>query len=175
MKKLFTIACLFVALCCAAQISDIFESTTVTKLADANFGEGPRWHPDGYLLFTEFYANKISKYQNGAVSTFLDNANATVTLAITATKQIYLGQGLLPALGPNGGRRISVIQPSGAVQSLTTTFGGKKYNTLWDIWLRSSDNLLYFVDNTYLVAKFNLTSWKEMENGVYSYNPPQML
>jgi len=171
------LAIVLVALFCAAvsaqKIADIFESTSLSLVKTASFGEGPRWHPDGYLLFTEYYINQISKFDGSTVSVFKSNANATVTLWITPSKQIYLGQGLLPQAGLNAGRGIAstTANSSSPFTSHTTTYTNKKYSSLWDIWMRPSDSTLFFIDNDYLFKKFNMTAAIELSPlGVYSMN-----
>ena len=57
----------------ATQFTDLIPDQQPRKLAsDFQFTEGPVWHPDGYLLFSDIPANAILKYTpDGSVETYL--------------------------------------------------------------------------------------------------------
>ena len=52
------------------------KDTEIRLVADGfSFTEGPVWHKDGYLLFSDIPANKIMKYQPGEeVTIFMENS-----------------------------------------------------------------------------------------------------
>ena len=54
----------------------ISRDSKIEKIADGfQFTEGPVWHKDGYLLFSDIPANKIYKYEPGnGVSIYLENS-----------------------------------------------------------------------------------------------------
>ena len=50
----------------ANTLTDLVARLTPEKLAgDFGFIEGPVWHPDGYLLFSDIPASRINKYTPG--------------------------------------------------------------------------------------------------------------
>jgi len=47
-------------------LSDLLVSTQMEEVASGfRFTEGPVWHPDGYLLFSDIPANIIYRLKNG--------------------------------------------------------------------------------------------------------------
>jgi sugar lactone lactonase YvrE len=41
------------------------------------FGEGPLWHPDGYLLFSDLVRNNIYKWQNNELEVYLEKSGCS--------------------------------------------------------------------------------------------------
>jgi gluconolactonase len=58
--------------CQAADIDELVESDTLQRIATGfEFTEGPAWHPDGYLLFSDISADTIYKWESdGNVKAF---------------------------------------------------------------------------------------------------------
>ena len=123
------------------------------------FTEGPLWHPDGYLLFSDQHG-RICRMDDGEVETYQ----------------------ALPGQAPNGltwdleGRLLVCFQDAryvgreenGEVRPLVTHYEGKRFNSPNDIIVRS-DGRIYFTDPPY-----GLKSDDERElpyNGVFTLSP----
>ena len=54
----------------------VSKNTRIQKIADGfKFTEGPVWHKDGYLLFSDIPSNKIMKYApDDGISVYLENS-----------------------------------------------------------------------------------------------------
>ncbi len=123
----------------------------VEKLADGFlFTEGPIWHPDGYLLFSDPNANTIYRW------------SAEEGVSVYRAKSGYAGvdvreygqpgsNGLtLDAAGrltiaEHGRRRISRLERNGVVTVLAERYEGRRLNSPNDLVYRS-DGALYFTD-----------------------------
>jgi len=105
------------------------------------FTEGPVWHPDGYLLFSDIPANIIAKWTpDGMVETLREpsgNANGLT----------YEPQGQLIAC-EHGNRRVSRTKPDGTVVTLVDRYQGKRLNSPNDVVVKS-DGSIYFTDPPY--------------------------
>ncbi|HTD65163.1 MAG TPA: SMP-30/gluconolactonase/LRE family protein [Candidatus Limnocylindria bacterium] len=114
----------------------------VEKLAgDMGFTEGPAWHPDGFLIFSDIPANELKKWKAGeGLSTYRkpsQNVNGnTIDL-----------QGRLVS-AEHSGRRVSVTEKDGTVKALVTEYDGKKFNSPNDVVVKS-DGTLWFTDPPY--------------------------
>jgi gluconolactonase len=86
-SSLFIIIGLFTGHVCLSQNAELnFIRNSFSKIADKNariekiadgfqFIEGPVWHQDGYLLFSDIPANKIYRYEpEKGVSVYLENS-----------------------------------------------------------------------------------------------------
>jgi len=136
----------------------------VEKLASGmKFLEGPVWVPNdgGYLLFSDIPANHIKKWTaKDGVTVFRDPSNNTNGHYLTL-------DGLLVSC-EHSGRRISITQKDGKVESLVDSFDGKKLSSPNDLAVKS-DGVIYFTDPSYGVPK---TEKKEQEkNRVYRFDP----
>jgi gluconolactonase len=114
----------------------------VQKLAsDMGFTEGPTWHPDGFLIFSDIPNNELKKWtKDGGLTTFRkpsQNINGnTIDL-----------QGRLVS-AEHTGRRISVTEKDGTVKALVTEYDGKKFNSPNDVVVKS-DGTVWFTDPPY--------------------------
>lgn len=114
----------------------------VQKLAsDMGFTEGPAWHPDGFLIFSDIPNNELKKWsREGGVTTFRkpsQNINGnTIDL-----------QGRLMS-AEHSGRRVSVTEKDGTVKAVVTEFEGKKFNSPNDV-VMISDGTVWFTDPPY--------------------------
>ena len=61
----------------ASSLEELVVSSTVERIAtDFKFTEGPVWHPDGYLLFSDVPANTIYKWTtDGKTEVFRSPSN----------------------------------------------------------------------------------------------------
>ena len=50
----------------ATELKDLIPDQNITTIAEGfQFTEGPVWHPDGYLLFSDIPAGTIYRYAPG--------------------------------------------------------------------------------------------------------------
>jgi len=119
-----------------------FTASPVEKAAGGfQFTEGPVWHKDGYLLFSDIPANKIMKWTpDGQVTTFREDSGGSNGLTFDP-------QGRLTAC-EHGNRRVSVTAADGTVTSAAGTCQGKKFNSPNDCAVRS-DGMIFFTDPDY--------------------------
>lgn len=134
----------------------------VQKLAgDMMFTEGPTWHPDGFLVFSDIPANELKKWTRAdGLSTYRkpsQNINGnTIDL-----------QGRLVS-AEHTGRRISVTEKDGTVKAVVTEHDGKKFNSPNDVVVKS-DGTFWFTDPPYGLPR---DQKKEQDgNYVYRFDP----
>jgi len=83
---------LFLAGCAGLEVTPMFDNPQVEKMADRLvFPEGPVWHPDGYLLFSDVHDSKICKLkQEGGFEVWFDEGKKTNGLILdNDKKKIY--------------------------------------------------------------------------------------
>jgi len=157
MLELFCIALLIGG---ASSISDIIVSEPDKIASDLKFTEGPVWHPDGYLLFSDIPADTIYKWTtDGKLSSFLSPSGNSNGLAFDK-------QGRLIAC-EHGNRRVSRIELNGTVISIADKYEGKRLNSPNDVVVKS-DGSIYFTDPPYGIQ----ADQKELDfSGVYLISP----
>jgi gluconolactonase len=153
----------------------ISPGTKLEKLATGfQFTEGPAWHPEGFLVFSDPNTNVIYSYHP-------DNGN----VGIYRTKSGYAGinigeyhqagsnglafdkEGRL-TICQHGERRVVRIEKKGPVTVLADNYQGKKLNSPNDLVYRS-DGALFFTDPPYGLPKaFNDPRKETPHSGVYS-------
>jgi sugar lactone lactonase YvrE len=104
------------------------------------FTEGPAWHPDGYLIFSDIPASTIYKVGAEGLEVFRRPSGNSNGLAFDP-------QGRLVAC-EHGNRRVSITQPDGAVEPLATHYEGRRLNSPNDVVVKS-DGAVYFTDPPY--------------------------
>jgi gluconolactonase len=148
--------------------------TRVEKVADGfSFTEGPVWHPDGYLLFSDPNTNTIYRYnpQNHNVTIYMSHSGYTGAdigeygqpgsngLAIDREGRLIIDQ--------HGNRRVVRIEKKGPVTVLADGIDGKRLNSPNDLVLKS-DGTVYFTDPPYGLPGFFNDKRKELEySGVF--------
>ncbi|MEI6410491.1 MAG: SMP-30/gluconolactonase/LRE family protein [Bacteroidota bacterium] len=161
------------------QIEKSFESVVapdakVEKLADGfQFTEGPVWHPDGFLLFSDPNTNVIYKYEplTQNVSIYMTKSGYTGFdvgkyhqpgsngLAIDAEGRLIVCQ--------HGNRRVVRHEKKGPITILSNNWQGQKINSPNDLVLKS-DGTVYFTDPPYGLPKNYDDPGKETRHqGVY--------
>jgi gluconolactonase len=143
------------------------------KLAEGFlFTEGPVWHPDGYLLFSDPNANTIYRWTpDGSLSIFRPKSGYR-GLDIGAYNQPGSnGLTLDPAgrltINEHGNRRVTRLEKNGVLTVLADRFEGKRLNSPNDLVYRS-DGALYFTDPPFGLPKFFEDPRKELDwSGVY--------
>lgn len=148
--------------------------TTIDKVAEGfSFIEGPVWHPEGYLLFSDPNTNTIYRYQpeNHGVSIYMSHSGYTGAdiaeygqpgsngLAIDREGRLIVDQ--------HGNRRVVRIEKKGPVTVLSDQYQGKRLNSPNDLVIKS-DGSVYFTDPPYGLPKFFDDRRKEQpHSGVY--------
>lgn len=157
------------------RLNDIIApGTKVEKIADGfSFTEGPVWHPDGYLLFSDPNTNTIYRYNpiNHNVTIYMSHSGYTGAdigeygqpgsngLAIDKEGRLIVCQ--------HGNRRVIRHERKGPVTILSDRYDGKKLNSPNDLVLKS-DGSLYFTDPPYgLPGFFNDPKKETPYQGVY--------
>jgi len=109
------------------------------------FGEGPAWHPDGYLLFEDVTNNRTLKLDaSGQVSVFRENTDG-------ANGQAFDAQGRLIACEGNAsgrGRRLVRVEKDGTLTVLAERYQGKRLNSPNDLAIDLRGRI-YFTDPRY--------------------------
>jgi len=140
----------------------------IEKVADGfSFTEGPVWHPDGYLLFSDPNTNTIYRYnpQNHNVTVYMSHSGYTGpdigeygqpgSNGLTIDKEGRL------IIDQHGNRRVIRIEKKGPVTVLADKIDGKKFNSPNDI-VYKSDGTVYFTDPPYGLPAFFDDKRKEL-------------
>jgi gluconolactonase len=126
------------------------------------FTEGPVWHPEGFLLFSDIPAAKIYKWSpDGTLSVWRDDSGNSNGLTFDR-------QGGLVAC-EHGNRRVSRTLTDGTVVAIAELYNGKRLNRPNDVVVKS-DGTVYFSDPPYGKNPGEPTNPADIEqpcNGVY--------
>lgn len=129
--------------------------SNIEKVAGGfQFIEGPVWHPQGYLLFSDPNANVIYAFEggNGNISIYMTKSGYTgVDIGKyhqPGSNGLALDQQARLTVCQHGNRRVVRIEPKGPVTVLADNYQGKKLNSPNDLVYRS-DGALYFTDPPY--------------------------
>ena len=123
--------------------SPVPPGATVNKIAtDFQFTEGPLWHPDGFLIFSDIPANTVYRWkpQNGTVTQFLRPSGNSNGLSLDLNGHVLLCQ--------HGKRRVARLESDGSETALATLYDGKKLNSPNDLTV-SRDGFIFFTDPPY--------------------------
>lgn len=139
-----------------AQESPVPENAQVEEVASGfQFTEGPYWHPDGYLLFSDIPANTVYRWTPGE-GTEVHRRPSGNANGITSD-----GEGHL-LLAQHAGR-ISLIEDDGQERVLAHQYRGQRLNSPNDVVVHE-DGSVYFTDPPYGVSDEN----RELDQeGVY--------
>jgi gluconolactonase len=148
-------------------------NSRLEKLAGGfQFIEGPVWHPDGYLLFSDPNANTIYRWApEGSVSVFRTKSGYTGfdigEYHQPGSNGLTLdGEGLL-TINEHGNRRVTRLERRGDITVLADRYQGKRLNSPNDLVYRS-DGTLYFTDPPFGLPKAFDDPRKELPfSGVY--------
>jgi len=147
-------------------LSGLIESDKPEQIATGfSFTEGPVWHPDGHLLFSDVSSNIIYKWTpDGKVEKFRSPSGHSNGLAFDK-------QGRLIAC-EHGNRRISRNELDGTFVTLFDEYDGKRLNSPNDLAIKS-DGSIYFTDPPYgLTASYGIPGKQELGfQGVYRILP----
>ena len=147
-------------------LSGLVESDKPEQIATGfSFIDGPVWHPDGHLLFSDISNNIIYKWTPDVkVEKFRSPSGHSNGLAFDK-------QGRLIAC-EHGNRRISRTELDGTVVTLFDEYDGKRLNSPNDLAIKS-DGSIYFTDPPYgLTATYGIPGKQELGfQGVYRILP----
>ena len=132
----------------------------VTIAEGFQFTEGPVWHPDGFLLFSDIPANTIYRYVPGA------NPEAFISSSGNSNGLTFDREGRLLAC-EHGRRRVSRMSGSGDMETVADRFEGKRLNSPNDIVVHSS-GAIFFTDPPYGIDP---DPGEQGFNGVYRLDP----
>jgi gluconolactonase len=147
----------------------IAPTASVEKLADGfSFTEGPVWHPDGFLLFSDPNLNVIYRYNplNKNITIYQSHSGYTGTdigtlgqpgsngLAIDAQGRLVVCQ--------HGNRQLIRHELKGPVTILADKIDGKRLNSPNDVVIKS-DGTIYLTDPPYGLSKNYQDSKKELD------------
>jgi len=130
-----------------------------------NFTEGPVWHPEGYLLFSDVRANRIYQWTpDGTLEPFRSPSSYANGLSFDR-------QGRLIAC-EHRNRRISRTGPDGTVVTLADKYDGKRLNSPNDTVVKS-DGSVYFTDPPWgLLSGMGGPGARELPfQGLYRWSP----
>ena len=150
----------------------VSKDAKIEKIADGfSFTEGPVWHKDGYLLFSDIPNNKIMKYEPGnGVSVFMENSGFVSTdikadgpgsngLTFDRVGNLIICQ--------HGARQVVKYDRAGNYIPIARQFGGKRLNSPNDAVVMKNGTI-FFTDPPWGLAKNAEDPAKELDfQGVY--------
>jgi len=128
-------------------VQDILDdSAKLEKVAgDFQFIEGPIWHPEGFLLFSDIPANIIYKFaSNQQVEVFRRPSGKANGNTLDKENRLLTAE--------HENRRVSRTEKDGKVITLADRYEGKRLNSPNDLVVKS-DGSIYFTDPSYGVSK----------------------
>jgi gluconolactonase len=143
------------------------------KLAGGfQFTEGPVWHPDGYLLFSDPNANTIYRWSpEGSVSVFRAKSGYggfdIGRYHQPGSNGLTLDRDGLLVINEHGNRRVTRLERTGKITVIADRYKGRRLNSPNDLVYRS-DGTLYFTDPPFGLPKAFEDPAKELPfSGVY--------
>ncbi len=123
------------------------------------FTEGPVWHPDGFLLFSDIPNSRIHRWQDRRLDVYREPSGQSNGLTLDGAMRLIACE--------HENRRVS-IERDGAVEALATRYEGKRLNSPNDVVVRS-DGRIFFTDPPYGITE----EQRELPyNGVFTIAPP---
>lgn len=122
------------------------DSAKLEKIAgEFQFIEGPIWHPDGFLLFSDIPANIIYKFaSNQQVEVFRHPSGKANGNTLDKENRLLTAE--------HENRRVSRTEKDGKVITLADRYEGKRLNSPNDLVVKS-DGSIYFTDPRYGITK----------------------
>ena len=145
----------------------------VEKLAGGfQFTEGPIWHPDGYLLFSDPNANTIYRWTpDGQVSVYRAKSGYSGVdvgeYGQPGSNGLTLDREGRLTIDEHGRRRVVRLEKNGVITVLADRYQGKRLNSPNDL-VYKSDGAVYFTDPPFGLPRFFDDPRKELPfSGVY--------
>ncbi|MEL7036950.1 MAG: SMP-30/gluconolactonase/LRE family protein [Cyanobacteria bacterium J06592_8] len=126
-----------------SQIEGIVDAnSSLEKIADGfRFIEGPVWHPEGFLLFSDIPDNTIYQWQPGeSVKVFRKPSGNTNGNTLDLQTRLISAE--------HSNRRVSRTEADGEIVTIVSEYQGKKLNSPNDLAVKS-DGSIYFTDPPY--------------------------
>ena len=144
-----------------AVLQDLIPEQEPALIAEGfQFTEGPAWHPEGWLLFSDIPADTLYRYiAGGRPEPYLAPSRQSNGLTFDR-------QGRLLAC-EHGGRQVSRQAADGTMQPLVGHYGGKPLNSPNDLVVHSGGSL-FFTDPPYGIDP---EPGEQGFNGVYRLDP----
>ncbi len=128
----------------AAVLTDLIAPGATLQTVATGFGfvEGPVWHRDGYLLFSDQTRNQIMKWHpTSGLTTYRSNITGTNGLTFDAQNRLLIAQ--------QAGRQLTREEtPGGTLTTLAITYQGNRLNSPNDV-ITAADGSIYFTDPPY--------------------------
>ena len=122
-------------------LSGLHDPTSIAVLSTGHqFTEGPVWHPDGTLLFTDIPADRIHR---GAGPVFREPSGQANGLTLDRTGRLIAAE--------HAERRVTRTEQDGQITVLADRFEGKRFNSPNDVVV-GRDGAVYFTDPPYGLA-----------------------
>ena len=132
-----------------AELPAVVDEAEVGAVTELVFTEGPAWHPDGSVYFSEIAGNRIMRLAPGAASatTFLQPSGRANGLMFDSAGQLVVCEG--NERGGLGGRRITRIDPVSRKRTvIVDRYNGKRFNSPNDLCI-DAQGRIYFTDPYY--------------------------
>jgi gluconolactonase len=159
-----------------------FDSIRVEEFASGfEFTEGPAWHGDGYLLFSDTPANKIWQiFADGRKQVWLDPAgllhdDVSNLSDMVGSNGLAFDQGGRLLICQHGEHAISRLEKNGKLTVLCNEYEGRSLNSPNDLVVHSN-GAIYFTDPPYgLKDQILNPSRHQRFAGIYRYSNDQLL
>lgn len=138
-------------------IADGAEPEVITE--GYQFTEGPLWHPDGYLLFSDIPANTIYKWTPGQqAEVFVKPSDNSNGLALDGNGHIVMVQHT---------GKLSMLNDNQEMETVVDSYNGKRLNSPNDLAIHSNGTI-FFTDPPFGVSEED----RELDfSGVYMLTP----
>jgi gluconolactonase len=125
------------------------------------FTEGPAWHPEGYLIFSDIPGNTIYQWTEKKYLVFRRPSNQANGLLVEPDGSLIACE--------HGSRSLTRYAPDGEATVLIDNYQGRRLNSPNDL-CKSSTGSIYFTDPPWGLEQRNEDPLKELPyNGVYHF------
>ena len=120
-----------------AGLDDLVEPGKPERIATGFINtEGPVWHPDGYLLFSDINGDTIYKWTpDGKVEKFRSPSGMSNGLTFDKLGRLIACE--------HSNRRVSRTEPDGTIVTLVNEYKGKRLNSPNDAVVKSDGSILF--------------------------------
>ena len=123
------------------------------------FTEGPVWHPEGYLIFSDIPASTIYRWTGKKYVVFRQPSNNSNGLLVDADGSVLACE--------HGSRSVTRFSRDGELTTLADRYQGKRFNSPNDLCM-ASDGAVYFTDPPWGLPERNNDPQEELPyNGVF--------